>query len=164
MASRDKTARPIGRSHPKTLDAITLLQQDHREVEGLFEAYEKTHSDKKKGELARQICKTLTVHTQIEEEIFYPAARKATGDDDLLDEATVEHASGKQLIAEIEGMGVGDELFDAKVKVLSEQIQHHVEEEEKELFPQTKKTDLDLDALGKRLAARKTELTAESKQ
>ena len=161
MASRDKTTpRPIGRSHPKAVDAITLLKQDHREVEEYFEAYEQTKNDKKKAELARQICNALTVHAQIEEEIFYPAARKATGDDELLDEATVEHASAKQLIAEIQGMSVGAELFDAKIKVLSEQIQHHVEEEEKELFPETKKTDLDLDAVGEQLAARKAELIA----
>jgi hemerythrin superfamily protein len=158
MASKDQTARPIGKSHPKGMDAITLLEQDHREVEDHFEGYEKAKSEEKKYELASQICTALTVHTRLEEELFYPTARKATGDDDLFDEATVEHASAKQLIAEIEAMSVGDELYDAKIKVLSEQIQHHVEEEEKRLFPETRKTDLDLDALGEELMARKAEL------
>jgi hemerythrin superfamily protein len=109
MATRDQTARPIGKSHTKGMDAITLLEQDHRKVEGYFEEYEKAKSEEKKSELASQIYTALTVHTQLEEELFYPAARKATGDDDLLDEATVEHASAKQLIAEIKAMSVGDE-------------------------------------------------------
>ena len=158
MATSDQTARPIDKSHTKGMDAITLLEQDHRKVEGYFEEYEKAKSEEEKSELASQICTALTVHTQLEEELFYPAARKATGDDDLLDEATVEHASAKQLIAEIKAMSVGDELYDAKIKVLSEQIQHHVEEEEKKLFPETRKTDLDLDALGEELTAHKAEL------
>jgi len=159
------TGKPLGAAHGsarrKSLDAIAQLKQDHREVEGFFEAFENTDAKKKKADLAAKICQALTLHTRIEEEIFYPAARQATGDDEMLDEATVEHAAAKQLIAEIETMSVDDDLFDAKVKVLSEQIEHHVEEEEKELFPQTEKTDLDLNALGEQMAARKTELGAE---
>src|SRR5579863_9620072 len=115
--------------------AITLLKQDHREVEAFFEEYEELENNRQKAELARKICNALKVHTQIEEEIFYPAARKATGDEDLLDEALVEHAGAKHLISEIEAMKVGDALYDAKVRVLGEQIKHHVKEEEEELFP-----------------------------
>ena len=118
------------------LSAIELLEQDHREVEAYFDEFEGLEDEAEKGELAQKICMALTVHTQIEEEIFYPQARKATKDDDLLDEAVVEHAGAKRLIAELEEMEPGDDLFDAKVKVLGDQIKHHVEEEEQELFPE----------------------------
>lgn len=107
-----------------------------------------------------QICEALTVHAQIEEEIFYPAAREAIDDDDLLDEAEVEHASAKQLIAEIQSMTVEDRLFDAKVTVLGEYINHHVEEEESEMFPEARSSDLDLKKLGAQLEERKAELMA----
>ena len=150
-----------GTAQSKRPDAIALLKQDHREVKTLFGEYERARGDTKKTELAQNICLALTVHAQIEEDIFYPAARKATGDDDLLDEAAVEHAAAKQLIAEIEGMSVGEELYDAKIKVLGEQIDHHVEEEEDKLFPEVQKTKLDLVALGEELATRKAELMAE---
>jgi hemerythrin-like domain-containing protein len=103
----------------------------------------------------------LKVHTQIEEEIFYLQARKATGDDDLLDEATVEHAGAKDLISQIESMKVGDDLYDAKVKVLGEQVKHHIEEEEDELFPEVKAAKMDLEALGKTISARKAEVMTE---
>ena len=142
-------------------DAIALLKADHKEVKGWFADYEDAEGDNEKATLSAKICKALKVHTQIEEEIFYPAARKATGDGDLLDEAVVEHAAAKDLIAQIEGMRVGDDLYDAKVKVLGEQIEHHVEEEETELFPEARDSDLDLEALGARLATRKAELTAQ---
>jgi hemerythrin superfamily protein len=156
---------PKAASHTETKhpDAIALLKQDHREAEALFESYEKAKDNRTKATLAAKICKALSIHMQIEEGLFYPSARKATGDDDALDEAVVEHAGAKQLIAEIEGMKVGDDLYDAKIKVLSEQIEHHVEEEEKELFPEVKKTDLDLVAIGAKLAARKAELMAGQK-
>ena len=107
-------------------DAITLLKQDHRQVEEWFEEYEDLENEVEKGELAAKICQALKVHTQIEEEIFYPAARKATGDDALLDEAVVEHAGAKHWIGEIEAMEPGEDLYDAKIRVLSEQIKHHV--------------------------------------
>jgi hypothetical protein len=139
-------------------DAIALLEADHREVDGLFHKYEGLAAPAEKKALAAKICVALKVHTQIEEELFYPPARKETGDKDLLDEAVVEHAGAKTLIAEIEAMEPGQPLYDAKVKVLGEQIRHHVEEEETELFPEVRKTDLDLDALGAKLAARKAEL------
>jgi hemerythrin superfamily protein len=149
-----------GGSRGKKTDAINMLKSDHRAVEKLFSAFESAKDDARKQTLANQICAALKVHTQIEEEIFYPATREALTDkqEEMVDEAVVEHAGAKQLIAEIEKMRVGDDLFDAKVKVLSEQIEHHVGEEEKEMFPAVSKKDLDLDALGKRMAARKAEL------
>lgn len=148
---------------PKENDAIAMLMADHREVEELFKQYEDLtdRAKAKKKKIADQVCTALTVHAQIEEEIFYPAAREALQDaDDLLDEAEVEHASARDLILQIQEMDPDDELYDAKVKVLSEQIEHHVEEEEKELFPKVKKAKLDLVALGEEMALRKDELLA----
>lgn len=142
-------------------DAVALLKADHRKVEDLFAQYEKARSDKRKTELVAKICMELKVHTQIEEEIFYPVSREYLKDEDIVDEAVVEHASAKDLIAQLEAGQVGDELYDAKVKVLSELIEHHVEEEEKEYFPQVKKTDMDLKDVGARMAARKQELTVQ---
>jgi hypothetical protein len=139
-------------------DALDLLEQDHREVQGYFDKYEDLEDDAEKGELAQKICLALRVHAQLEEEIFYPAARKATKDNDLLDEATVEHAGAKNLIAEIEEMNPGDALYDAKVKVLGDQVRHHVEEEESELFPECEAAKMDLDALGAQMTKRKAEL------
>jgi hemerythrin superfamily protein len=144
-----------------SMDALELLEQDHREVEGYFDDYEELKDDKAKAELSEKICLALKIHTQIEEEIFYPEARKATKDDDLIDEALVEHAGAKQLISQIESMEVGDDLYDAKVKVLGEQVKHHIEEEEDELFPEVESAKMDLDGLGKTMAARKVELMTE---
>jgi hemerythrin superfamily protein len=144
----------------RTQDAIAVLKADHKEVKGWFKQYEKLDDDGEKGELAQRICQALTVHTQIEEEIFYPEVREETEEDELLDEAKVEHMSAKQLIAEIESMEPGEELYDAKVKVLGEYVNHHVEEEEGELFPKVRKSDLDLKEIGERLKARKDELMA----
>jgi hypothetical protein len=143
-------------------DAIALLKADHREVEGWFEQFEKTRSETKKKKLADQICKALTVHTEIEEEIFYPACREAGLEEDMMDEADIEHAGAKNLIAEIEGQSPGDDHYDARVKVLSEMIKHHVKEEEQKggMFAQAKQSDLDLKELGAELKARKDELTA----
>ncbi|HEX8841430.1 MAG TPA: hemerythrin domain-containing protein, partial [Sphingomicrobium sp.] len=125
-------------------DATALLREDHRKVEKLFKEFEGAKGEGRKEKLARRICMELTVHTKIEEEIFYPAC-KGKVDEDLLKEAYVEHDAAKLLIAEIEaGSGQSDEFFDAKVQVLSEQIEHHVEEEEKELFPEARKAELDL--------------------
>jgi hemerythrin superfamily protein len=145
-------------------DAIALLRADHQTVQELFDRYEKTRSADRKGPLAEQICNELTVHAQIEEEIFYPAARQAIREADLIDEATVEHQTAKDLIAQIQGGKPGDELFDAKVKVLGEYIRHHVKEEQNELFPQVRKTKLDLRELGERLQARKQELMSGGEQ
>jgi len=143
--------------------AIALLKKDHREVEGYFEEYEELKDDSAKAALAEKICMALKVHTQIEEEIFYPAARKATGDEDLLDEALVEHAGAKHLIGEIESMKPGDDLYDAKITVLGEQIKHHVKEEEEELFPECENSKMDVVAIGKKMATRKAELMAQSR-
>jgi hemerythrin superfamily protein len=142
------------------MTAIELLEQDHREVEDFFDEYENLDDDEAKADLSAKICLALTVHTQLEEEIFYPASRQATKDDDLLDEATVEHAGAKDLISQIESMDVGDDLYDAKVKVLGEQVKHHVKEEEEELFPEVEAARVDIAELGKKMAARKAELMA----
>jgi hemerythrin superfamily protein len=151
-------ARKSARTAAKPADAIKLLKDDHKEVKTYFKQYETLEDEAEKEALAEKICKALTVHAQIEEEIFYPAAREAIDDDDLLDEAEVEHASAKQLIAEIQAMQASDRLFDAKVTVLGEYIDHHVKEEENEMFPESRESDLDLKALGVQLAQRKAEL------
>jgi hemerythrin superfamily protein len=141
-------------------DAITLLTEDHEQVKSMFEQYEqmgdRAHVSKQK--LALQICEALTKHATAEEEIFYPAVRAATKDEDLVDEAVVEHASAKDLIAQIISMDSTDDLYDAKVKVLGELIDHHVKEEEGEMFPKARKAKLDLMALGEAIAARKQEV------
>jgi len=145
----------------KSQDAIALLKEDHRKVEELFKQFESAKGDGRKETLATQICLELSVHAAIEEEIFYPACEGKV-EEDLLKESYVEHDAAKIMIAEIAaGAGSGDEFFDAKVKVLQEEIEHHVEEEEKRLeglFSQARKADLDMDALGEQLAARKEEL------
>lgn len=146
----------------KSQDAIALLKQDHRTVEDLFADFEKASGEGRKQQLAERICLELSVHAAIEEEIFYPACEGKV-EDDLLKESYVEHDAAKLLIAEISaGSDQSDEFFDAKVKVLQEEIEHHVEEEEKRLeglFSQARKAGLDMDALGEQLAARKAELT-----
>ena len=150
----------------RKLDAIALLKADHRKVEGLFAKFEKARNAKARQSLAREICTELTIHTMIEEEIFYPACAREVKEDLRL-EAYVEHDGAKVLIAEIEGSSPDDDFYDAKVKVLSEQIKHHVKEEEKPgegLFAQARKAGLDLDALGEQMAARKDELKATFKR
>jgi hypothetical protein len=141
-------------------DAIALLKADHRKVEALFEELGKTRTSERKVKLAREICTALTVHALAEERIFYPALYEAFNkkDDGLLDEAEVEHASLKELIAKINGCSPRDALFDAHLTVLKEYVQHHVKEEEGEMMPKAKKTDLDLDALGEAIAAFKKTL------
>ena len=143
-------------------DAVALLKADHRKVEGLFAQFEKAKGDARKKELADQICLELSVHAKIEEDIFYPACREQGVDEDMMDEANVEHDSAKVLIAEIEKAGPADDYFDAKVKVLSEMIKHHVKEEEQRdgMFAQAKQGDVDLAELGQQLAQRKGDLTA----
>ncbi len=147
----------------KTIDAIAMLTADHREVRDLFEQYEALgdRAKSKKKNIAEDICTALTLHAMVEEEIFYPAVRAAVKDAaDLMDEAQVEHAAARDLIAQIQEMDPDDELYDAKVKVLSEQIEHHVKEEEKEMFPKAKKAGLDLVALADEMLGRKEELSA----
>ena len=154
---RTGTARKSAKA-PK--DAITLLKADHREVEGWFAEFEKARADSRKSDLAAKICTALKVHTQIEEEVFYPAFLEEVEDRDLHHEAIVEHDGAKKLIAEIEASDPSDEFFDAKVKVLAEMIEHHVKEEEQRggMFAQAKQSRLDLKALGQQLADRKAEL------
>jgi hemerythrin-like domain-containing protein len=145
------------RSSDSPRDAIALLKQDHRTVSALFEEFEKA-DEEEQSSIAQRVCQLLTVHATIEEELLYPAAKEALEDEedeDLVNEAEVEHASAKDLIAKIEGMSSDDEHFKATVTVLGEYIKHHVKEEENELFPQLKKTELDLKELGSRLADRK---------
>jgi hemerythrin superfamily protein len=144
-------------------DAIVLLTEQHKEVADMFDEFENM-SDRatvSKKKLVDKICEQLTMHTAIEEEIFYPAVREASKEtEDMVDEAVVEHASAKDLIAQLQEADPGDDLYDAKVKVLGEQIEHHVEEEEEEMFPKVRKLKLDLQALGQEMAARRDELLA----
>jgi len=161
-ASRSKNGK--ARTAAAQQDAIALLKADHRQVEEWFEQFESTRSDDRKQKLAQQICQALKVHTEIEEEIFYPAFLEATEDKDTHHEAEVEHGGAKKLIAEIESSGPKDDYYDAKVKVLSEMIKHHVKEEEQPsgMFAEAKKSKMDLVELGRELAARKQELMQES--
>jgi len=145
-------------------DAIALLTEDHKHVKAAFKEFEelgdRAFATKKK--IADRICAELTAHTIIEEEIFYPAVREQVKEgEDLVDEAVVEHQSARELIAQIQAMTAEDDLFDAKVKVLSEQIEHHVKEEESEMFPKAKKSELDLVVLGEKMAARKEEVLSQ---
>jgi hemerythrin superfamily protein len=150
---------------PKGREAVELLKADHRQVEAWFSQFEKARSDSKKKQLATSICEALTVHTTIEEEIFYPAFLDATGDTDTHHEAVVEHSGAKRLIAEISAMSAGDEYFDAKVTVLAEMIRHHVKEEEQPggMFAEAKKSDMDLQALGDQLLERRRALERSDK-
>jgi hemerythrin superfamily protein len=144
-------------------DAIALLIADHKKVKGLFSQFDKLKDDRaeEKSTLVAVICNELKIHTAIEEELFYPAVRKAIDDEDLMDEALVEHAGAKDLIAQLENMDAEDDLYDAKVTVLGEQIEHHVKEEEGSMFPKAKKTKLDTVALGAKMLERKKELLEE---
>jgi hemerythrin superfamily protein len=157
-------AKKSARKVPKTLDAVALLKADHRQVEAWFEAFEKARSPAVKKRLASSICQALTVHTMIEEEIFYPAFLDATRDKDMHHEAIIEHDGAKKLIAEIEASDPSDDYYDSKVKVLSEMIKHHVKEEEQKdgMFAEARQSKkMDLAALGEALAERKQELMSE---
>jgi hemerythrin superfamily protein len=149
----------------RTQDAIELLKADHREVEELFASFEDTEDEDESSSIAERVCKLLTIHAQIEEDLLYPAAKDALQDDEedvgLVNEAEVEHGSAKELIAQIESMTPADEHFKATVKVLSEYVKHHGGEEEKGLFTKLKRTDLDLDDLGERLASQKVSMMEE---
>jgi hypothetical protein len=157
-----ESARRRGRS-AASKDAIALLKADHKQVTGWFGQFGKARDSGRKAKLAGQICEALRVHTTIEEEIFYPAFLAATRDEDKHHEAEVEHAGAKKLIAEIEAMTPDEDYFDAKVKVLSEMIKHHVKEEEKPggMFSEARKSNMDLEHVGQRLKARKGELEAD---
>ena len=145
-------------------DAISLLMEDHKAVKKLFKEFESLKEEEdseQKAEVVQQICTQLTIHAQVEEEIFYPAVREAIEDEDMMDEADVEHAGAKELIAQLEDMEPDDDHYDSKVTVLSEYIDHHVKEEEGQMFPQVKKAKLDIQALGAAILQRKEELMAD---
>ena len=145
----------------KDQDATTLLRADHKLVSELFAEYEKARSPSRKKQLVDHICTELTVHAQVEEEIFYPAVKQALKDKELVPEATVEHATLKDLIAQVEGIEPDGEMYDAKIQVLSEYVKHHVKEEQNEMFPKAKATSLDMAELGAEITARKKVLLAE---
>jgi hemerythrin superfamily protein len=158
MAIAKKTAPPRAPAQPK--DAIAMLKADHKKVSGLFEQFEVSRSAARKRDLVAQICEELTVHTTLEEEIFYPAVKAALRDKELVPEANVEHATVKDLIAQVKNVEPGGEEYDAKVKVMAEYVKHHVKEEQNEMFPKAQKTKLDMVALRDQMAARKGELMA----
>jgi hemerythrin superfamily protein len=165
-ATHTSTRKTAGKGATRTAaakgpDAVALLKADHRAVEKLFGQFEKAKDGDRKKALADRICLELRVHMQIEEEIFYPTSREYLKDEDIVDEAVVEHAAARDLMDEIEAMEPGEDLYDAKITVLQEQIEHHVEEEETEFFPKVKKTDMDLKAAGAQMQARKDELLAQ---
>lgn len=137
-----------------------MLRADHKMVSELFAQYESARSAAQKKKLVLQICSELSVHAQVEEEIFYPAVKQALKDKELIPEAIVEHATLRDLIAQVEGIEPDGEMFDAKIKVLAEYVEHHVKEEQNEMFPKAKSSDLDMQALGAQLAERKAELLA----
>ena len=142
-------------------DGLAFLMKQHREVETLFDKFEASDDDAEKAKLVDQVCLALAVHAKIEEELLYPPAEEKIDEPDLVDEAYIEHATAKDLIAQLEGMKVGDQYYDAKVKVLGEYIAHHVKEEETELFPEIKRSDMDLTGLGEKLEMRSEQLKAE---
>ena len=160
----EKSTRTESRARRSTAskDAIALLKADHRQVEKWFAEFKKARATRRKAKLAEQICDALKVHTAIEEEIFYPAFLAATQDEDKHHEAEVEHEGAKKLIKTIEEMDPDDDYFEARIKVLSEMIKHHVKEEEKPggMFAEARKSDMDLDELGIRMKARKEQLQA----
>jgi hypothetical protein len=154
---------PKSKEAPK--DAIALLKEDHQKVEDLFARFEKAREGQVKERLVKEICQELVVHTMIEEEIFYPACREAIDDDDMMDEAQVEHDGAKMLIIDIQAGSASDQFYDAKVSVLSEQIKHHVHEEEMRsegMFSKARDAGLDVEALGEQMIARKEALKAQT--
>ena len=164
--SRARARRaPRAQRAPRTRkpEAIGMLKEDHRRVEALFTKFERTKGDSQKERIASSICEELKLHAQLEEELFYPAAREATSAEDLMNEAEVEHATAKDLIRQIEGSSPSDERYDALVTVLGEYIRHHVKEEEGEMFRKVRASGLDLQELGERMQARKRELAKNEK-
>jgi len=159
-ATRKAPAKTARASTSSGQDAIALLRADHKKVSELYAQYESTRSPAKKKALVATICLELSVHARVEEEIFYPAVKAALKDKEMIPEAQVEHASLKELIAQVKDREPDGEMFDAKIKVMSEYTKHHVKEEQNEMFPAAKKTRLDMLDLGARIAARKEELMA----
>jgi hemerythrin-like domain-containing protein len=159
-------AAPRAGAHKSSQDILKMLAEDHKKVKKMFDKFEKMKEEEDQDVEAKEMlvemcCAELTVHAQLEEELFYPALRDAIDDMDLIDEAEVEHASAKQLIGELNSMQPDDELYDAKFTVLGEYVKHHIEEEEKEIFPKAKKADLDLEAMAEEARERKQEMREE---
>jgi hemerythrin superfamily protein len=165
-SSASPSKRPANSTRSSQQDAVALLKSDHRQVAEWFEQFEKSRSDDRKTDLAQRICAALRVHMTLEEEIFYPAFLEATGEEDLHHEAEIEHAGAKHLISQIESSGPDDDHFDAKVKVLSEMIKHHVKEEEQRggMFAKARASGMDLKALGARMMERKSVLEGGGKE
>ena len=155
------TKKTTAKKSAAPMEATAMLRADHKKVAGLFDAFEKTKSAARKKKIVSEICMELTVHATLEEEIFYPAVKAALKDHELVPEATVEHGSVKDLIAQVKDVEPDGEMYDARVKVMGEFVKHHVKEEQTEMFPKAKKTKLDMIALGAQMAARKAELMAE---
>jgi hemerythrin superfamily protein len=156
-----KTTSARKATSSRAKDAIAVLKDQHREVEKLFGQFKKARGEDRQAKLCEQICTELKIHTRIEEELLYPRAHDELSDASLVDEAYVEHNAAKDLIGEIEQTDPGDEMFEARMQVLEEQIRHHVKEEEGELFPKIRKTDMDLKAIGEALQQRTKELRSE---
>lgn len=161
MTNTVKTTSTPNKTSTQGKDAIGLLKDDHLVVRNLFSDYKKTRSLKKKKALVAMICTELNVHMAIEEEIFYPAVKAALKDKILIPEATVEHSTVKELIGKLEGVEPDGELYEARVRVLSEYIQHHIKEEQGDMFPKAKAALIDMIALGNRMRARKADLLAD---
>lgn len=161
-AGKAATSKSASRSKTPKNEAIAQLTADHVRVKKMFKQYDRLAKgdadDSEKQNLAAMICADLTAHATAEEEIFYPAARKAIDEPDLIDEADVEHASAKDLIAQIEASSPSDDHYDAKVQVLGEYINHHVQEEEGEMFPKVRRAKVDTVALGEQIAERKAQI------
>ena len=169
MPTSKSASKSTSRSTPRAKapqDVLKMLAEDHKKVKQMFDQFEKMKEEEEPDLEAKQMlvelcCAELTVHAQLEEELFYPALRETIDDMDMLDEAEVEHASAKQLISELSSMEPGDELYDAKFTVLGEYVKHHIEEEEKEMFAKAKKADLDLVAMAEEARVRKQEVREE---
>ncbi len=157
------TAKKTASKTAKPQEATTMLRADHKLVLGLFEEFDKTKSASKKKKLVAEICKELTIHTQLEDEIFYPAFQQALKDHELVPEGLVEHQSVKDLIALVDGVEPGGDEYTARVKVMGELVEHHIKEEHRDMFPKAKKSKLDLVELGERMFERKQELMADYK-
>jgi hemerythrin-like domain-containing protein len=159
-ATAKKTTTHKTTTRRSKTNALKLLTDDHNKVKKMFKEFEKLHKKGEEGkeELAQQICKELTIHTQLEEELFYPAAREAIDDDDLMNEAAVEHQAAKDLIKRIQSTKSSDPNYDALVTVLGEYVNHHVEEEQNEIFPKVEKAKMDLEEIGSEIAERREAL------
>ena len=156
----------MAKSKAKAAGAIEMLKEDHDKVKKAFKEFEKLDREDSEAvqQLVQTVCEDLKVHTTLEEEIFYPAAREALEDEDIMNEAQVEHETAKMLIEQLENMGTDDPNYHATFTVLGEYVQHHIKEEEGEMFPQVKKTDLDLEELGARMKSRKEELMGDMEE